>query len=68
MDRKSQWEFIETLAEKLGVSAEARRKWRERGVPGKFRLPIHRAALAAGVTIDDDVLDRPPRVDRRRAA
>ena len=40
----AQWDFIEQAAQSLGIAAEALRKWRVRGVPGRYRLPITRLA------------------------
>lgn len=55
------WQFIDQTAEKLGVGADARRKWRERGVPHKWRIPILEAAQKARRKLDPRVFDQPPR-------
>jgi 4-hydroxyphenylacetate 3-monooxygenase len=55
-----QWEFIEEAAHSLGISAETVRKWRVRGVPGRFRLPIVEFASRHGRPLDPAVFDQPP--------
>ena len=45
-------DVIDELAASLGVSPEARKKWRQRGaVPHKWRLPILDLAAKRGVKI-----------------
>ena len=45
--------IIDALAEELGVSGEARKKWRQRGrVSGQMRTPILIAAKERGIEID----------------
>jgi len=61
-DPSSQWNFIEAAATKRGVTAEALRKWRVRGVPHKDRLDILDDAVAAGVALDRSIFDTPPAV------
>jgi 4-hydroxyphenylacetate 3-monooxygenase len=56
----AQWDFIEQAAQSLGIAAEAVRKWRVRGVPGKYRLPIARLAAHHGRQIDPEIFDHPP--------
>lgn len=36
------WTLIDKAAEALGISEFARKKWRQRGVPAKWWLPISR--------------------------
>jgi hypothetical protein len=61
-----QWKAVDTLAAELGVSAEARRKWRERDtVPHRWRLPILQRA-AGRFEITAETFERTSR--RRRAA
>ena len=55
-----QWEFIEKAALDIGVEAEAFRKWRVRGVPHQWRLPIVDTALRQGFILDRDEFDTPP--------
>ncbi len=51
------WDRIDPLAEELGVSDEARRKWREReAVPGTWHLPLMRLAREQGVQLSEDDL------------
>ena len=40
MDEQTRWGLIESAARALGVNPEASKKWRRRGVPHKWRLPI----------------------------
>lgn len=54
------WDFIEATAAELGVSAEAVRKWRIRGVPYQWRLRLLDIADAAGFSLDRREFDRPP--------
>jgi 4-hydroxyphenylacetate 3-monooxygenase len=61
------WDFIEAAAHTLGVSAETVRKWRVRGVPGRYRLPIAQFAARHGRPFDPAAFDQPPG-PRRRAA
>jgi hypothetical protein len=49
---------ILTIARDLGVSVEARKKWRQRGcVPHRWRLPIIREAQKRGIELPQDVFD-----------
>ena len=51
-------ELIDKIARDLGVTFEARKKWRQRKcVPHRWRLPIIRAAEKCGVTLDEQVFD-----------
>ncbi|MGB0854884.1 MAG: hypothetical protein ACPGSI_16430 [Pikeienuella sp.] len=45
-------EIIEPMAREMGVSAVAVEKWRERGVPHKWRLPLLDEAEKRGIDID----------------
>jgi hypothetical protein len=60
MAMSSQWEFIEEAAHSLGIAAETVRKWRVRGVPGRYRLPIAQLALRDGRRVDPQIFDQPP--------
>src|SRR5215472_14973526 len=64
----SEWDFIEQAAHRLGVGDEALRKWRVRGVPGRWRLPIAELAAAGGMPFATDAFDRPPGPRRSRRA
>jgi hypothetical protein len=55
-----QWEFIEDSAQELGVSAEALRKWRVRGVPHPMRLAIVERAQETGFAFEKAAFDEPP--------
>jgi len=61
MSAPDPWQFIDATAEKLGVTAEALRKWHERGVPHRWRLPIVDAAKRAKIKFDTAAFDTPPR-------
>jgi hypothetical protein len=50
------WERIDTTAATLGVKYDARRKWKERGVPHRWRLPLIQAS-GGHLTAND--FDRP---------
>jgi len=55
IDKLPDWDFINSLAKAQGVSAEARKKWRQRGsVPHRWRLPLLIAANRMGRTIPID--------------
>jgi hypothetical protein len=49
---------ILTIAGDLGVSVEARKKWRQRGcVPHRWRLPIWREAKKRGLKLPENIFD-----------
>lgn len=48
MDRDT---IIDECAKALGASEAARKKWRQRGVPHRWRLPIIELAAARGVEL-----------------
>ncbi len=51
------WPVIDELATSLGVSANNRRVWRQRGVPHKWRLRMARAADKNGLNLPDQAFD-----------
>lgn len=53
--------LILTIAEELGASASARKKWRQRGVPYRQREEIRERAAALGVKLSRDDFERFPR-------
>ena len=62
------WTKILPIAERLGASKEAMRKWEERGhVPFGWRLPIQEAARKARVKLAADDFGRQP-APRTKAA
>jgi hypothetical protein len=63
-----QWSFIENTARALGVKTEALRKWRIRGVPAAYRLPIADEATRSGFSLDRNVFDEPPGPKTKLAA
>ena len=52
------WKIIDDLAAEIGVEANARRVWRQRGVPHWARLPILRLAEQRGIEIDESLFDQ----------
>jgi hypothetical protein len=60
------WNAIERIALGLGVTQEALRKWRKRGVPRFWRLDLLRADTRR--EIDEKDFDRPPGPRRQVAA
>jgi hypothetical protein len=64
--RVDSWDAIERIALELGISPEALRKWRIRGVPRFWRLNLLRADTRR--EIDEEDFDRPPGPRRQAAA
>ncbi|MFZ3233978.1 MAG: hypothetical protein WA184_01240, partial [Stellaceae bacterium] len=64
----SQWDVIEDAARSLGVAAETVRKWRVRGVPGRYRLAITRLTESQGRQVDEKAFDQPPGPRRGRSS
>ena len=56
---------IDELAEELGATAVARKKWRQRGVPYRWRLPIIERAAKRGIKLAGADFER---AQRKRAA
>jgi hypothetical protein len=52
--------LIDSLASELGASAVARRKWRQRGVPYRWRLFLIEAARERGVELTSADFERDP--------
>lgn len=50
--------LIDGLARELGVTVVARKKWRQRGVPHRWRLPIIELAAERGVELSSTDFDR----------
>jgi bifunctional DNA-binding transcriptional regulator/antitoxin component of YhaV-PrlF toxin-antitoxin module len=51
------WGAVDRIAASLGVRADTRRKWRERGrVPGRWHLPIVEKARSEGLELDPAAL------------
>lgn len=54
------WTYINAVAERLGVKADARRKWLERNhIPYRWRLPILQDAAMGGIAINPNVFEAP---------
>ncbi len=62
------WDIIEKAGREIGVSDEALRKWRVRGVPGRFHLQIVKIAQRDGLNLNDSAFDAPPGPRRQAAA
>jgi len=52
MSKNPKWQIIDEIAEGLGVEAEARRKWRTRGVAHKWRIGILEEAKRRRIRIN----------------
>lgn len=57
----AQWQFIEDWARIRGVKPEAIRKWRARGVPGKFQLELVEDAGRLGINLTKFALSHAPK-------
>jgi hypothetical protein len=51
MDPTDRIALIDGLAKRLGARDDTRRKWRQRGVPHQWRLPIIESAAEMGVKL-----------------
>ena len=60
MEHNLTWQEVDAVAASLGVSVEARRKWRQRtgGVPHKLRIEIFEALKATGREIAFSAFDQ----------
>ena len=57
------WKLVDDTGAELGVSADARLKWRQRGVPSKWRIRIAEAMMARSMPValsDFDGLELTP--------
>lgn len=63
------WKLVNDTAETLGVSHEARRKWRQsgRGVPPIWRIKIVEALAASGSPVELGAFDALPETPGRIA-
>lgn len=52
MQTKLTWAVVDSIAERLGVGLAARRQWRRRGVPWKWRVMIADALKHDGSPTD----------------
>lgn len=64
------WSLVDRIADDLGVSDVARRKWRQggRSVPSKWRIRIVETLLKEGVPVALSDFDRLPPCPGRLAA
>jgi len=57
------WQLVNSVAADLGAKEEARLKWRQRGVPPKWRISIAQELMRRGIPValgDFDKLDLNP--------
>ena len=50
------WELINLLGQKIGASERNRQKWRTRGIPGKYHVPLIRLAKRLKVKLPPESL------------
>lgn len=50
------WEVINQLGERLGIGLFARNKWRQRGVPYRYHLPMLQMAKQDGLDLSPEDL------------
>lgn len=66
------WKLVDDTGLALGVSSDARMKWRQRGVPPKWRIAIAEALMARSIPValsDFDALEPTPgRISAQDAA
>ena len=63
METNLTWKLVDDTAADLGAGADARLKWRQRGVPPKWRIRIVETLMARSVPVslaDFDKLDLTP--------
>lgn len=60
MMRMDKDRLIDDLAAELGASEAARKKWRQRGIPHRWRIPLIEAAAERGITLVGGDFDRCP--------
>lgn len=63
-DASEQWAFIEAEAKLFGVGAAALEKWRTRGVPHRWRLPLLDRAAQINFILYREIFDHPPSARR----
>lgn len=51
MEPTLDWHLIERLAADRGVKAETLKKWRQRGIPSRWRLVFIEEAKSAGIMV-----------------
>lgn len=57
------WKLVDDTGATLGAKADARMKWRQRGVPSSWRIKITEALMAQAIPVsltDFDQLDLTP--------
>lgn len=62
-----QWAFIATEAAALGVGPSALEKWRTRGVPYRWRLPLLDRAAQVKFILYREIFDHPRGAPAKRA-
>lgn len=58
METNLTWRVVDDAANDLGVGQEARLKWRQRGVPPKWRIRIAESLMARSVPVSLSDFDR----------
>ena len=52
------WQLVDETGAELGAAQSARLKWRQRGVPSKWRIDIVQALMSRGVAVSLAEFDR----------
>ena len=52
------WQLVDETGAQLGAEKAARLKWRQRGVPSKWRIDIVQALMSQGVAVSLAEFDR----------
>lgn len=67
-DHTINWQLVDQVAIDLDAKQEARLKWRQRGVPAKWRILIAQELMRRGVPVALSDFDRLPENPGRIAA
>lgn len=62
------WKLVDDTGLQLGANQHGRMKWRQRGVPSKWRLLIAQSLMARGIAVTLSDFDRLERAPGRIAA
>lgn len=63
MDKNLTWRLVDDTGAELGAGIDARLKWRQRGVPARWRIQITEALMSRSIPVslaDFDKLDLTP--------
>lgn len=58
METKLTWRVVDDIASELGVGNEARLKWRQRGVPSKWRIRLSETLMARSIPVSLSDFDK----------